>query len=232
MKSFFYLLLKLYICACIFLCPRSANVQAQAASTTPTANSYACILSNDVFFYSQERKGLFLLPETYYVKILEYGEEYCKVEYGDSALARPLVGYAQTSQLTFVAYLPRRPYLSYTFDVSYTIENGAITDSSFLTQITVNCVYYGDYKIGSELYCYVLRGEEYGYIPKPRSISYEENCEYADYLASLKDSTSQSASKNTSSPTQIGILIALCFLVPLLAALILKPSRKPPYEED
>ena len=229
MKTFFHLLIKIYICACLFFNLSLPNIQAQA---DPSANSYACILSSDVFFYSErtDRKGLFLLPKSYYVRILEYGEEYCKVEYGDNSLARALIGYVQTNELTLVEYVPKRPYLAYTFDVSYTIENGIIADSSFLTQITVKCVYYGDYKVGSETYCYVLRGEEFGYIPKPTTLSYEENYEYADYIASLKENSS--SLENTSSPTQVGILIALCFLVPLLAALILKPSRKPPYDME
>jgi hypothetical protein len=61
--------------------------------------------------------------------------------------------------------------------------------------------------------------------------------EYADYLASLTPTPPEPEPPATlpdtpSSPAQIAILIALCLLVPLLAALILKPPRRPPYEVD
>ena len=110
------------------------------------------------------------------------------------------------------------------------------TTDGFLNQLTVTCAYYGDFKIGSESYCYVLRGNEFGYIPKPSSISYDENTEYADHqipeTPPKTDETPTPTEQNQSSPAQIAILIALCILVPLLAALILKPPHKPPYDPD
>lgn len=218
--------------------PMSAtNVQ---SALLPTVGSYACILSDNTFFYASadERRGLFLLPKTYYVRLLEYRADYCKIEYQtDASSVKRLVGYARTADLTFVNYTPARPYLYYVFDLHYKIEDAAQTDSAFLTELTLSCVYYGDYVIGSERYCYVLRGDEFGYVPKPISLQYEENTEYADYLASLEpdpdpiDSASDTEGKN-SSPAQIAILVAICLLVPVLAALVLKPPRRPPYETD
>jgi hypothetical protein len=124
------------------------------------------------------------------------------------------------------------------FDVCYEIEDSPIQDSSFLTQITITCAYYGDFHFGGKTYCYVLRGDTFGYVPKPATLSYEENTEYAEYLENLQASTSapdQPQSPNVSvatSPVQIGILVVLCLLVPFLAALILKPPRRPPYEME
>ena len=145
---------------------------------------------------------------------------------------RPLTGYAKTSLLTFVPYQPVRPYLSYSFEVHYTIDNATAANSGFLTQITATCVYYGDYEMGSKTYCYVLRGEEFGYVPKPISLSYEENGEYAAYLSSLQPEAKEETEQKKSSPAQVAILVAVCLLVPVLAALILKPPRRPPYETD
>ena len=206
----------------------------------PSVGSYACILSDDTYFYASadERRGLFLLPKTYYVRLLEYRADYCKVEYQtDGSTAKRLVGYARTADLTFVSYTPARPYLYYTFDLHYKIEDTAQTDSNFLTELTLTCVYYGDYMIGSERYCYVLRGDEFGYVPKPFDLQFEDNPEYADYLASLQPdpAPSDSASDTTpsnASPAHIAILVAICLLVPILAALVLKPPRRPPYELD
>lgn len=215
--------------------PISASAETASA---PAAGDYACVLSDSAFFYAaaDERRGVFLLPKTYYVRLVDYQSDFCKIEYQrDDGAAKRLVGYAKTEQLAFVDYVPTRPYLYYTFDVSYTIGD-APSDSSFLTEITVSCVYYGDYRIGSETYCYVLRGDEFGYIPKPSGISYEANTEYADHLTSQivqpEPEEETSAAEGKTSPVQIAILIVICLLVPVLAALVLKPPRRPPYEQE
>jgi hypothetical protein len=202
------------------------------------SGSYACILT-DTFFFStpDDSRGLFLIPKTYYVKILEYGETHCKIEYlYDDANTKKLVGYVETNKLTAVDYTPKRPYLYYVFDVSYRIDNTQINDSSFLNQITVTCAYYGDYIIGSETYCYVLRGDTFGYIPKPASLTITPNTEYDEYLASLLPDeplvSDEPIGQTQSSPAQIAILITLCLLIPILAALIIKPPKRPAYETD
>ena len=247
MKTFFPKTLRLTLCLlCLFLWTfsfsrnapvcRAENASVNEQRTNGAIHSYACILE-DAFFYSapDERYGVFLLPKTYYVKVTEYGAEYCKIEYlYDAATTRKLTGYAKTELLTFVDYIPSRPYLYYIFQLKYTIGDTQFDDSSFLTQITTDCAYYGDYKIGSKTYCYVLRGETFGYVPKPETLSFEENTEYADMLAN-KDSSLESdasTSPNNSSPAQIAILVALCLLVPILAAFIVRPPKRPPYESD
>ncbi len=212
--------------------------QAIAETTVPLSGSYACILSDNTYFYSMpdEKRGVFLLPKTYYVKVLDYQPDYCKIEYlYDNSVLQKITGYARTEQLTFVEYVPKRPYLYYIFDVYYEIGDTQIEDSAFLTQLKVSCVYYGDFYFGGKTYCYVLRGDTFGYIPKPDYVSYEENTEYADYLAQKTPPPSSAPNENTqqSSPAQIGILIALCLLVPIIAALILKqPKRHFYYDPD
>lgn len=207
-------------------------------SAAPAAGSYACILSDDAFFYPDNsgRKGLFLLPKSYYVKILETASEYTKIEYlYDDTYVQKLVGYVRTDKLTVVDYVPKRPYLYRLFEISYRIDETPLNDSAFLDEIKMTCAYYGDYKIGSETYCYVLRGEEFGYVPKPADFSYDENTEYAEWLAAQEQpvtAPATSADEKSSSPAQIAILVALCLLVPVLAALILRPNRKTPYEDE
>ena len=213
------------------LFPLSAlKPQADAEST------YACILGESTFFYTarDERQGLFLLPQTYFVKVLETSPDFCKIEYlYDDDRVKKVVGYAKTSQLTFVDYAPQTPYLYHLFEVDYLL-NGEEEDNA-LNKITVTCAYYGDYTIGSKTYCYILRGDEFGYIPKPESLTYPKNDEYADRLAQTEAAETPLAeedSDSSTSPAQIAILIALCLLVPVLAALILKPPKKPPYETE
>lgn len=233
------LLILTIVCTLTLLNALSAPKKIIGLADTPSSGDYACVLQENAFFYSapDERRGLFLLPATYYVKLLDYGEEYCRVEYlydGDNV--KKLIGYTKTSALTFVDYTPKEPYYYYLFDVRYRIEENSLTDSAFLNEITFTCAYYGDYKIGSETYCYVLRGGSLGYVPKPIHLRVPKNLEYEEWLAhqtpESPESEAPSDENQPSSPAQIAILIALCLLVPILAALILKPPRRPPYETD
>ena len=219
------------------LFPFAAAARADSSVLESVVGSYACILNDNTYFYNSRdgKNGLFVLPKTYYVKILEVAPDFCKIEYlYDDSKVQRLVGYARTTELTFVDYVPERPYLYYLFDVSYRLDESHVGDSGFLNQITVTCAYYGDYPIGSETYCYVLREDSFGYIPKPANLTYAENTEYADRLSQSVTAPggSDAPKENNSSPAQIAILIALCLLVPLLAALILKPPRRLPYETD
>lgn len=217
----------------VFQPPLSAT-----ADASPTTGSYACVLNENTYFYStrDEKRGLFLLPTTYFVKVLSVEPDFCKIEYlYDDTNVKKLTGYAKTSELTFVDYVPTRPYLYHLFNVRYTIEGGFSNDDTFLNEITVTCAYYGDYKIGSETYCYVLRGDSFGYIPKPADLYIEPNAEYADRLSSEQptvDPQPPTQDQEGMPPAQIAILIVLCLLVPVLAALILKPPKRPPYETD
>lgn len=240
MKKRFFLFAIFFAVLFLFLnIPVRAN--SAAAATRPQSGDYACILTDNAFFYStaDDKRGIFLLPRTYYVRLLDYGEEYCRVEYlQDSDKAKRLVGYTKTQDLTFVDYTPLRPYLYYVFEIKYRIEDSEFTTSDFLTEIVLSCVYYGDYKIGSETYCYVLRNGEFGYVPKPSRLYYEENTEYADRLANQtpdsdsSDATKNAEKKNKSSPAQIAILVTVCLLVPILAGLLIKPPKRPPYDME
>ena len=152
MKKLFSLFVRLL--AVLVLCLQTALPvrTARAASSRPQTGAYACILTDSTFFYSaaDEKRGMFLLPRTSYVRLLEYGHEYCRVEYlQDSEKTKRLVGYAKTNELTFVDYQPTRPYLYYLFEIKYRLDDSEITSSDFLTEIVLTCAYYGDYKIGS-----------------------------------------------------------------------------------
>lgn len=243
MKKYFLCILLSLVCIslnALGVFSASATATAEYSSVPyPTQGSYACILEES-FFYSapDDGSGLFLLPQTYYVRLLEYGSEYSKIEYQtDDGRVKKLVGYAKTSQLTFVDYVPVKPYLFYAFDVTYTLDSGYGVSSAFLDQITMTCIYYGDYRVGSKTYCYVLRDERFGYVPKPVAFVFEPNVEYEEYLKSIEASASASISdaddtKSSVSPLNATILVALCLLIPLIAALILKPPRRPPYDAE
>lgn len=212
----------------------SAAISPPAISVTAQAptEEYACILEDTYFYTSQtESHGLFLLPKTYFVKVLERGDSFCRVEYlSDTDTTKKLRGFVKTHLLTFVDFVPYMPYLFHAFDVRYVVDDGP-SDSTFLSSITVRCTYYGDYTVGTKTYCYVLRDGAFGYVPKPDDFYYPENTEYAEYLAA-QNSVTQPPSQSETSPMQITVLVTLCLLIPALAAVILKPPKRPPYETD
>ena len=244
MKKFILSLLTALFCLVSALSTQSAvPCTAQTEQSTdqqPTVGGYACILTHDVFFYAdkQEKSGLFLLPESYYVKILDVAPDFCKIEYlYDDTAVKKLTGYAKTSQLTFVSYVPKRPYLYQIFDVHYTLSD-AVNTSSVLNDLVISCAYYGDYTIGSQTYCYVLRGEQFGYVPKPADFTIERNGEYDEWLQSVSSAPEQdeppAAQEETpsSSPAQIALLVAVCLLVPILAAFLFRSPKNQPYEDE
>ena len=214
-------------------CP-ALTAQAQGL---PPVGSYACILSPDTYFYAakSEKSGLFILPQTYYVKILSTADDFCKVEYAaDDGVSKKLTGYCKTSELTFVDYTPQTPYFSYTFNLTY-YADAEQKDSPLLDQITLTCVYYGQYTIGATTYCYVLRGDDFGYVPLPDSFQFVTNPEYETYIqASPEDSAElpveDSSQPLAANPVQITIIVLLCLLIPILAALILRQPKKSLYE--
>ena len=187
---------------------------------------YACILNDDVYFYPTETaEGLFTLPKTYYVKVISEGKSFTAIEYlTDGEHTKRLVGYCRTEQLTFVDYIPVNPYLYATFDVTYTAERSDASDG-MLNKITLTCAYYGAYSIGSKEYAYVLQEGAYGYVPMPEDFSYPTNSEYAERHA--KDEGQNDEAR----PMQIAILIVLCLLVPLLAAIVLRTSKRTSFDD-
>lgn len=242
MKAFTRTFLFLYLLFSVLVAFPCAErlPRARADDTLPTTGTYACVVEDYAYFYASpdESTGLFLLPTTYYVRLLDYGETLSRVEYFyDGATAKKLVGYAKTSALAFVDYVPVTPYFYYTFDLRYSIGDVTVGDG-FLGEITATCTYYGDYNVGSKTYCYVLRDDVFGYVPKPSDLRVKENLEYATYLENQKTDTpidSQDKPIETpskSSPAQIAILVVLCLLIPVLATLILRPQKRRRFDVD
>ena len=209
---------------------------AKATSDLPTA-VYACVLNDDTYLYATkiEKSGLFVLPQTYYVKALSTDADFCKVEYlTDGATTKKLTGYCKTSELTFVDYTPQTPYFYYSFDLTYYIDADS-KDSPLLDKITIPCAYYGSYKIGATTYCYVLRDNDFGYVPLPDDFVFTKNTEYETYnqaQSSKPDEPTDAPATQTPSenPVQIAIIVLLCLLIPILAALILRQPKKSLYE--
>lgn len=236
-KAFFALLLALSYLFIFLHSARPCPVLTVNASAEMSPDAYAYIANDDTYLYAtkNEKSGLFVIPQTYYVKLLSKDEQFCKVEYlTDSANTQKLTGYCKTSELTFVDYTPQTPYFYYTFDLTYYI-NADEKDSPLLDQITVVCAYYGSYKIGTTTYCYVLRENDFGYVPLPENFVFTKNPEHETYVqtqTSTDDTTNTPSDTTTEevNPAQIAIIVLLCLLIPILAALILRQPKKQLYE--
>lgn len=175
--------------------------------------TYAYVSTSDTYLYADPlgSNGLFLLPETYYVSVLETGKEYCLVSYGTDTEDYPaIVGYAKTEQLTFVDYIPQRPYALCSFTLTYTLE-GAPVDGS-LSSYKVQATYYGDYFVGSTAYCYVYAGK-FGYVSRPQ-LTLERNTDFPSKEPPREEETTLSVPKTT-----VVILFGLFTVVTLVFAL-------------
>ena len=127
------------------------NTQAIHASTDAFTSGYAKVTSNDCYILSkpQNDSGIFLLEQSYYVKVTEvYDEIYFKVQYLE------FEGYVEKSKVQFVEEFPKEPFLiGITFDI-YDLGNVCLrstpettdNDSNILCTIkksSKNIMYYG-----------------------------------------------------------------------------------------
>lgn len=189
---------------------------------------YACILTKDVFFYEREdeNSGLFLLPYTYYVKILQKGMPYCYVQYlTDDSPFRAVYGYCKTAQLKFVDYVPARPYLYYTVEATYSLAEPS--PGGNLSSLTLTYAYYGDYVIGSTVYHYVRLDEKTGYLPKTKELNYELN---DDCFSSAASNNEPSSAEEPSEMTagQIALTITLICLLAGGGFFAFRPKKEIP----
>ena len=229
MKRIFALFLLFSLALCTHFPSEKRTVKAET--------SYAYIPDANVAFYSDSEEAsrllLFYLPKSYFVCILGETEGYYRVSYlEDKGEEKQLTGFVEKSRVTPVAFTPETPYLHKKIEVTYYASGNADLSGDILSRITVTCVYYGDYSENGKTYCYVLRGDRFGYVDRPMGFTYPENPEYSQKTASEEPPSPSPEDASGLSPAQIVFLVLLCLLIPTLAALILRPSRKKNFPDD
>lgn len=214
-------------------------------------NAYACITQENTYFYSSadENSGLFILPTTYYVKIISKSDDFCFVQYlDDVAEYKAVYGYCKTEDLTTVDFTPARPYLYYTYTATYTVNGTASTDIGDFSTFTCTCIYYGDYKNGTLTYRYVSINGEFGYIPKTCEIEYPLNTDYIteepaepsssdiDGIAAddATDNVTETKTDTAIGSAGLGLIIALSAVLISIAVFVIavKPRKKKEYSYD
>lgn len=202
--------------------------QAKAVSAGAETERYAVAASRDVWFYSEanDDKGLFVLPYTYYVKILSEGDPFCAVEYHDGSEGYQKVsGFCKRDALTFVDFVPERPFLKKRIRLTYTIDgNNGVGEGAFdSAERTVS--FYGTYSSGTAQYFYVYADGVFDYVPAVQTVSYDLN---VDYLASAStEPTTPPVSSEGLNGGQIAVICVLCVAAVAIAVLLLR-GKKPP----
>lgn len=217
----FILLLTLSFAVCTFM----PSMIAYADEPSPI---YAVAASDGIWLYAQksEDSGLFVIPCSYYVRILERNDDYCSVIYGiDSSVYRTVSGYCKTNELTFVNFIPERPFLQLELTVTYTLYPETGMGNGSFAFITKRFQYYGTSYLGTARYFYVLADGIFDYIPATQEIVYDFNTDYlidASAPSEPTDSISDPTPEQPLSALQIIVICAVGFTVLAIALFVLR----------
>lgn len=240
---------KIFFLLSLFLLPLSALFSPMRAASAES-EVYACVTGENTGFYSSKGSSLlFILPQSYYVRVLAKGEEYSYVKYlDDYGGYKSVYGYCKTDELLFVDYVPLRPYLYHSFEAVYSLVGSDETSSDTgLSTITYTCRYYGYVNKDSSMLAYVYVNGSFGYIPLSLPVTYERNTDYLSSIAPPEEEVpsgesqadkSELPSAEQTSPGNSGtviMIICLCLGIILVGGVIavtLKNDRKKRFAYD
>lgn len=133
-----------------------SSITATANAETADKVSYARIKSNCYLYESDALdSGIFILPESYYVKILSQGNTFHKVSYlDDGEFATAVTGYVLASSVEVVSHTPQNPYLHYTVTVTFKLSTYAI-GNNVLQELKLELPFYGISTVNTKVYNYV-----------------------------------------------------------------------------
>ncbi len=227
MKRSFLLLAPFVLLALCSLLLFPAQSLASAAAENGE-NGYAAVVRRDAALLSEpDGDPLFVLPYTYFVRILGKEGGYYRVRYAEDRRPYQAVeGYCAEDGLAPVPFLPQTPYLERSVEFVYAIDDpGGAADRELLS-VTRTFPYYGYlYDNGCLYYC-VLDGGTLKRIPADGPLDYEENGEYADYVASLPAGGEEEDEGGLSAAAIAGICVA-CAAAVGVAALAARGKRPP-----
>lgn len=199
---------------------------------------YAYVPDGDVWFYAGEAESsrVFLLPKTYYVKLLSEGEEYCRVEYlTDEAPYQKITGYCKTEDIIPVDYIPVRPYLKKQVTLSYSLPTagGSGLGGSF-SSVEKTFVYYGQRYEGAKLYYYVLSDGTFDYIPAESELLFDLNTDYAEQTAATGADALGDAQQPAQEPNAavIVVICIACVAAVAVAVFVIRGRKQLPPDDQ
>lgn len=192
---------------------------------------YAVAAQSDVWFYAAEdgESGLFLIPYTYYVRILREGTRYSAVQYlDDVAPYKSITGYCLTDSLTFVDFIPERPFLKRELKVSYQLEGESRMGSGAFDRVERTFVYYGTSYSGTARYYYVYADGIFDYIPAVQEVLFELNTDYLEASSGELPSEGPEEGSPAVSPVQIALICGIAVAAVGVAAFVLRGKKPSP----
>ena len=217
--------------------PTSRKTVCAAASDA----KFARISTDDAFLYADAGLTMrkFILPKSYYVRIVSFDSDRCRVTYMDGTDIPTLEGYVKTVDLLFVDETPVDPYPS--LKVTASVDEVLFADD---TRYQPKCVisrgavayYIGEIAVGGESLLYVYASGNVGYVRRssfndfslPDHPSYETSVSAAPI--SEGSVTSTEVSKKTiltgGEPAQVIIIALLIVGVLCLLFLLFNKERK------
>ncbi len=202
------------------------------AEEEPQTARYAVAVTENVWLYREknEESGIFLLPVSYYVRILGEDEEYYEAEYfEDAAPYLAVKGYCKKADLQLVDFLPARPYLRLELAVSYVIEgapSSAMGNGSF-DRITRTFLYYGTSYLGTTRFYYVLCDGVFDYIPATQELVFERNTDYLSPPEEPPAAEKPEEAVSSLTGAHAAVLLAIGLSAAAIAIFVLRGRRNP-----
>lgn len=230
--------MKRFLCLLIFTMLLAALPSA-SLSAAADGDRYAYVPDGDVWFYAGETESsrVFLLPKTYYVKLLSEGEMYCRVEYlVDEAPYQKVTGYCRTEDIIPVDYTPARPYLKKQITLSYSLPSGSDSLGGSFSSVDKTFVYYGLRYDGAKLYYYVLSDGTFDYVSADSEAVFDLNTDYSEYLASVEASTQNvptaAPEQNGSNAALIVVICISCAAAVAVAVFVVRGKKTAPPDDQ
>lgn len=239
MKRFlliFITLISTFAFCAVFPAAHATTAKAETADSTETIepmDTYAVAPTKNVWFYSapDEEKGLFILPYTYYVKVLTVGKPFCEVQYlEDVAGYKKLTGYCLYDDLQFVDFVPQRPYLYLNLTLKYSLKDTDEFDGSSLGTYERPVVFYGTFYNGTALKYYVYADNQFAKVAPSdvkEELKYDYNTDYRTVATGAGDNGNTASSSNGLSAVQIAVICIVCAAAVAVAFFVLR-GKKPP----
>lgn len=203
-----------------------------APARAETADTYARVTQAQVYLYEkpEQDSGLFILPETYFVRITSEAGDYYSVEYMSGVQNRTAVrGYCLRSDVETVDYVPETPFLVYDTTVTFRTSEGL--PDGFFTEYDVTAAFYGTFSYGSSVCYYVELEGEFGYVPASSCspLSYPPNTEHTETETPPPAEETPSAAQ----PALLNVVLVCGLVVTALGALyFLFHPRKPKLHDE
>ena len=220
---------RFFLFALVFLTALLPSISTVKHTVSAAEESgFAVAETADVWFYAEENEEskLFCLLRTYYVKILTKGGEFCAVEYlRDNPPYKKIRGYCKTNALTFVDFVPERPYLYREITVEYVLPGASLGNGSF-AGYKCDFVYYGTRYDAGQLYFYVCREGTFDYIPADEELTFDLN---TDYLPEEEEKTPKG---NGLSVVEIVVICLVSAAVVVIAVFVARGRKPLPERSD